>query len=112
VSVSANVIHDDREKKVHLQARRKDSAKIERFRHYADDSECPLVERNRLPDNLRIPRKLALPEGLGQQDCGPSTLHALLASEQPPQRRLYAERLKEIPGYPNPEDRLRFTEAR
>jgi hypothetical protein len=108
VPPGANVFHYGGSEKVHLRTRRENSAEIECGGKHADYRYNVMVEANGLTDNRRVRAKLALPEGIAQEDGWTSAFNRLVGSEQPPQCGLDAQSLKKITRHPHERNRFRL----
>src|ERR1700734_3735877 len=111
VPPGAKVVHGEGSKKVHFRAGSENSAEIECGGKHADDCHQVLIEANGLTDNRRIRAKLALPEGIAQQDGKPSPFNGLVGSKQPPHFGLDAQSIKKNTGLPKERMGFRFSPA-
>ncbi len=108
ISLVAYIVEDDRGVEIDLRAGSENRTKVKGIRQHANHGERRPVQIDPLPHNPGVTGKLPLPESMTQQHDGLAVVQRFLSREQPSERRLHAERLKEIAGYQEASKRQRL----
>ena len=108
VSPLAHIIQDGRHVEIDLRAGRKDRTEVECLRQHANNRHGRATQIDGLSHQGRIAAKLPFPEGMAQKSHRPAVVHAFLSGEQPPQRGLNAQRVKEVSAHHKTGNRSRL----
>ena len=105
ISLVPDIVVDHRSVQIHLVAGRENRAEVEAIRQHANHGDrCP-VQVDSLAHDAAIAGILPLPERMTEQHHRTAVVQTFLGREEPPQRWLHAQRLKEISATIKPGNR-------